>query len=284
MSVDKLVDSAQLDSALTSVANAIRIKGGTSASLAFPDDFISAINAISGGGGWSSDDIATNSAPNGDIVLGSGVTVVANNAFLAKPITSIVGQNVTEIKASSFSYCTHLLSASFPNLTKISGGNTFRYDTALQEIYFPKLETLSTSYVFGGCTNLHIGVFPSLTSQVQSLRGANFYTIDLGKKVSIGNYWFSENANLSVLILRSAELCPLTNIGGFSNTCFASGNSGGTLYVPSALLSSYQSASNWTTILGYTNNQIKTIESTHTDPNAPFDMTIYYADGTLIPT
>ena len=51
MSVDKLVDSAQLNSDLTSIANAIRTKGGTSASLAFPADFISAINAISGGGG-----------------------------------------------------------------------------------------------------------------------------------------------------------------------------------------------------------------------------------------
>lgn len=51
MALDKLVDSTQLDSDLTSVANAIRTKGGTSASLAFPSDFVSAINAISGGGG-----------------------------------------------------------------------------------------------------------------------------------------------------------------------------------------------------------------------------------------
>lgn len=51
MAVDKLVDSTQLNSDLTSVANAIRTKGGTSASLAFPADFITAINAISGGGG-----------------------------------------------------------------------------------------------------------------------------------------------------------------------------------------------------------------------------------------
>lgn len=51
MAADKLVDSTQLDADLTTVANAIRAKGGTSADLAFPADFISAINAISGGGG-----------------------------------------------------------------------------------------------------------------------------------------------------------------------------------------------------------------------------------------
>lgn len=50
MALDKLVDSTQLDSDLTSVANAIRTKGGTSAQLAFPAGFVSAINDISGGG------------------------------------------------------------------------------------------------------------------------------------------------------------------------------------------------------------------------------------------
>ena len=52
MSVDKLVDSTQLDSDLTSVANAIRTKGGTSASLAFPAEFVSAIAAIPSGGSY----------------------------------------------------------------------------------------------------------------------------------------------------------------------------------------------------------------------------------------
>ena len=55
MAVDKLVDSTQLDADLTSVANAIRTKGGTSASLAFPADFVSAIAAIPSGGGGTAE-------------------------------------------------------------------------------------------------------------------------------------------------------------------------------------------------------------------------------------
>jgi hypothetical protein len=51
MAVDKLVDSTQLDADLTSVANAIRAKGGTSAQLAFPAGFVSAVEAIPTGGG-----------------------------------------------------------------------------------------------------------------------------------------------------------------------------------------------------------------------------------------
>ena len=51
MAVDKLVDSTQLDTDLTSVANAIRTKGGTSAQLAFPSGFVTAIGNIPTGGG-----------------------------------------------------------------------------------------------------------------------------------------------------------------------------------------------------------------------------------------
>lgn len=51
MALDALVDSTQLDADLTSVANAIRTKGGTSAQLAFPAEFVSAIEDIETGGG-----------------------------------------------------------------------------------------------------------------------------------------------------------------------------------------------------------------------------------------
>lgn len=51
MALDKLVDSAQLDNNLTSVANAIRAKSGGTGQLAFPAGFVSEIGNISGGGG-----------------------------------------------------------------------------------------------------------------------------------------------------------------------------------------------------------------------------------------
>ena len=48
MALDKAVDSAQLNADLTAIADAIRTKGGTSAQLAFPDGFVSAVQAIKG--------------------------------------------------------------------------------------------------------------------------------------------------------------------------------------------------------------------------------------------
>ena len=71
MSVDKLVDSTQLDADLTSVANAIRTKGGTSADLAFPSGFVSAVQAIpSGGGGFNYDDLVNATRYSGEGSLG----------------------------------------------------------------------------------------------------------------------------------------------------------------------------------------------------------------------
>ena len=53
MALDKVIDSAVLDAGLTSVADAIRAKGGTSEQMAFPDGFVSAVEGIQTGGGTS---------------------------------------------------------------------------------------------------------------------------------------------------------------------------------------------------------------------------------------
>ena len=50
MAYDKIVDSTYLNSGLKSIADAIREKGETTASLAFPTEMAAAIEAIKGGG------------------------------------------------------------------------------------------------------------------------------------------------------------------------------------------------------------------------------------------
>ena len=54
MALDRLVDSAQLDSDLEDIADAIRAKSGGSSPLAFPAGFISEIESIETGGGIES--------------------------------------------------------------------------------------------------------------------------------------------------------------------------------------------------------------------------------------
>jgi hypothetical protein len=53
---------------------------------------------------------------------------------------------------------------------------------------------------------------------------------------------------LTALILRNNAVATLANINAFANTPFASNGTGGTVYVPAALIESYQTATNWSTL------------------------------------
>ena len=120
MAVDKLVDSTQLDTDLTSVANAIRTKGGTSAQLAFPAGFVSAVEAIPSSGGYTVDQIMGRTA-SGDMVY---------------TLSSAPKQ-----WWDGFAYIT---SFSAPNLTAAFNHNyCFRNCTRLAHVSFPKLSTLT---------------------------------------------------------------------------------------------------------------------------------------------
>ena len=190
---------------------------------------------------------------------GGGDTV---GEYLTNTLTQYENENITTVPMTyAFSGCTSLTSLKMPNLTS-SNAYLVNGCSGLTILVFPKLATFSGWQIFAGATNLH--------------------TIDILGPSAFRQQVFSGDSKLNTLILRRQTLITMANINTFNNTCFASGKSGGTLYVPSALVSSYQSASNWSTILGYANNQIKSIESTHTDPTAPIDLTLYYADGTPI--
>ena len=85
---------------------------------------------------------------------------------------------------------------------------------------------------------------------------------------------FSGDNALRTLIMRASGVCALGNLNIVEGTPFASAGTGGTLYVPSALISAYRSATNWSTVLGYPNNRIEAIEGSVYETQ--------YADGTPI--
>lgn len=90
MAVDKLVDSTQLNADLTSVANAIRTKGGTSADLAFPAGFVSAVNAIPQG----DENIAKLAGPTGTLAYRWFRGVFDVNEDFAVDVSGIINQSV----------------------------------------------------------------------------------------------------------------------------------------------------------------------------------------------
>ena len=277
MSADKLVDSAQLDASLTYEAGKIRAKLGGSAQLDFDlaneKGFGDYIDAIPSGGG--TDYL-------GEIFDGS--------------ITHYENDTITVISkgARAFENQINLVSVSFPKLTEIKASFLFALCAALTSVNMPKLAKNTGLSVFSQCTSLSTIVLPSFYNTTQNyvmekctaLISADFGSAGLSTSGNIFNQnFFNGCTSLNTIVLRANDRVQgLGNVNTFTNTPFASDGVGGTLYVPSSLVSSYQGATNWSTILGYANNQIKSIESTHTDPNAPIDLTLYYADGTLIPT
>ena len=132
--------------------------------------------------------------------------------------------------------------------------NTFEYCSELQTVNLPIFITTDLTEFFYYCQNLQLVDFGSLPSMVCNT--GTFYNC----------------AKLTTLIIRTSSLCTLNTINAFNRTPFASGNAGGTLYVPQSLISSYQNATNWKTILGYPNNKILPLEgSPYETPSTSYD-------------
>ena len=110
------------------------------------------------------------------------------------------------IKTSAFASCSSLTTVDFPVFTAIE------------------------SNAFASCISLTTASFPACTT--------------------IGNYAFTRCYNLKSLYLTGSSVCQLSNSKAFSSTPFGgySYYFSGTpyIYVPASLLTSYQTATNWT--------------------------------------
>lgn len=218
-------------------------------------------------------------------VSGGGGESIAD--FITNQLTTYSNNDITSLSRGAFYYKTSLEEISLPNCTHINR-DVFNGLSKLNTLYLPKVRIgMNNQDAVANCPLLPALALPAYDNALSGYccRGNTILTkLDFGKPSGINSNAFNGQSALNVLVLRKSSVVSLANISAFTNTCFASGKAGGTLYVPQSLISSYQSATNWSTILGYANNQIKSIESTHTDPTAPIDLTLYYADGTLIPT
>lgn len=216
-----------------------------------------------GGGGWTTDGIAQKTEPNGAITISSAVETIQARAFFEfQGITEVTIEGDPYIGTNAFQNCRNLETLNTPNLTKLKSG------------YYSV-----TSYAFQGCSKLKGVVFPSYGNNgIDSYNFQNCTALtyadfkDLNK---IGGADVFTNTGLNVLVIRrTSGVTTLQGVNNFNSSPFASNGTGGKLYVPSALISSYQSATNWSTLLGYTNNQILPIEGSYYET--------HYADGTVI--
>lgn len=121
MALDKAVDSAQLNADLTAVADAIRTKGGTSAQLAFPDGFVSAVQAIEGAPDLQ---IVVTTSAGATVTATKGSKTVSGTADASGNCTLIVDESgvwtVTATAGSSHKSAEVVVGTSSVGLTLIS--------------------------------------------------------------------------------------------------------------------------------------------------------------------
>ena len=157
---------------LTNIANAIRTKGGTSASLAYPSGFVSAINAIPAGGGSNQTlvDVISREIVS---IEDSYVTKVGINAFLGcQSLITVSFPNCTEISYSAFQNCTNLYSINASKCNQIRDG-AFSACSHLTSAYFPSCLALGSN-AFRGCVSLANVTMPSInTIPIQGFYGCN---------------------------------------------------------------------------------------------------------------
>ena len=165
--------------------------------------------------------------------------------FIRRSITEITSENITVIGPSAFSYCQQLTTLSMPNVTIVSD-NAFNNCIALTSINLPNVTNINYG-VFSGCTKLPEIVLPNIDEIGQQVfNGCSKLTkVDLGKLTILNALAFNGCKTLESVIIRSDSVCTLINISAFNNTLIKTSTNSGYIYVPSNLVDSYKSASNW---------------------------------------
>ena len=256
-------------SSFDATADAIREKTGSQATIEWTEDgFADAIDAIPGG--YTANDIATKNI-SGVITIDTSSTIDKYSFYNCTSITGLSIPNSTVIDDSAFYGCSGLSgNGLFPMVTKATG-NSF-HATGYTSIELPKLTWISWGPICRNCPNLEL---IRLGSSDVNLSGTNTF----------GDSWFRDLPNLETIIFGWENgLVKLGGVAAFNNSPFASGGTGGTIYISKALYDhlgdgtslDYKAATNWSTIDGYGTITWAQIEGSQYEN--------YYADGTPIPT
>ena len=233
--------------ALTTYSNTV-----TGASDTTLSEAVATLASGYGGGGSSQE----------DAILERTITTLTNGNITklgqyalgsATALTSISLPNVTELKGHAFDGCTSLTQITdteLPSLADDIGDYAFGYMTGLQTVNLTNAITVGNhSYIFRNCTSLTSFYMPKLSTSANLTRWfydcTNLAVADLGNCAGIGTGCFQGNTALRTLVLRKTSVAALGGwtaaiLGGVYNNPSAS-----TIYVPQALISSYQTASNW---------------------------------------
>ncbi len=258
-----------LTNKLTAIADAIRGKTGKTEAMTL-DRMPTEIQGIETGGGedflvaymnntlteYSSEEVtripayAFSSSGSGKVAsvnLPNVVNIGMNAFYYNSYITELNFPKATKIEASAFQNVSKLASINVPAATSI--GNYAFGSTPITTIDLPKVTTVSQR-AFNACRSLASVNIPEATrlNQAAFCDCRVLTAIDLPKVTYMEHYAFQACSALTTVILRSETLCSLQGNSVFQDTPFASGGTGGVVYVPSALIESYKTATNWSAL------------------------------------
>jgi hypothetical protein len=221
-------------------------------------DFINTIDVLG-------DDAVFDSIINGTVTefKDDKIHSVGNNVFKScTALKTVDAPNVTSIGNSGFYGCTSLAAVNLPKATRLNG-EAFRGCKALAELNLPKATRLDANSL-RGCSSLACADFPMVTR--------------------IDDYTFPGCTSLAALVLRSGTMAELVGANAFSCAGEPSpiANGTGYIYVPSALIEQYRTASGWSTYA----NQFRELEQWTLDGTVTGEIghrvRFFNEDGTLL--
>lgn len=267
MAIDKAVDSAVLDGYFYAISDAINYKRGDGVYIEMtPGEMPQAIENLPSGGGLDPDlEALMRGDASGDIEItlpaechgmvfyidessrpmqNSGVISLTINGaenfgsiglqtggLIMGPaqIEALIMPDMETIqisrRSSSIYPFQNLATFDAPELTQLSANAGYLFiDSQLTEFICPKL-TLLGSYMFDGSTSLEL--------------------VDVAPRIKVEERAFYGCSSLKALVLRHTSAITLRNVDALTGTPIASGT--GYIYVPDALKTTYQAATNWST-------------------------------------
>lgn len=190
----------------------------------------------------------------------SGLTAIGASAFQFCTYLEIssIPSGVTSINDNAFQRCRNITSLALPSSLRTIGIDVFKYCSGLTSVTCAGNVTIGSG-AFHNCTNLASASFPSMNvgnfstvfgSSTSSNACQNLAFVDIGMSGKIAANAFANCYKLQTLVLRkTSAVCTLANVSAFTNTPMRGyGSLTGTVYVPSALISSYQAETNWSTL------------------------------------
>ena len=204
---------------------------------------VSGTYAGSGSGGDTNmeDSLVTKTLTN---YTNNRITTIGNHAFTqCSSLISVSFPAVTTIGRNAFYSCINLTSVSFPAATTI-GRDAFTYCSSLTSVNFPAVTTIGSG-AFYDCIGLTSVSFPAATT----ISSSAFYyckgltSVSFPAATTIGNQAFYYCRNLASIYLKNSSVCSLAGSSAFNTTSI--GSNKGSIYVPSSLVASYKTATNW---------------------------------------